>query len=40
MTAGELGAVLNADESAIRINLERIKKEGFLAGSEEGYRIS
>jgi A/G-specific adenine glycosylase len=38
-TAGELSAVLNADESAVRTNLEQMAKEGFLSGSEEGYRI-
>ena len=39
MTAGELRAILDADESAVRTNLAQMAKEGFLAGSEEGYRI-
>ena len=39
MTPGELRANLDANEAAIRTNLDQMAKEGFLSGSEERYRI-
>jgi A/G-specific adenine glycosylase len=39
MSAGELSAVLDSDETAVQTNLEQMTREGFLAESEKKYRI-